>query len=106
MGNRILVIDGHPDKDRARLCHALADAYAGGARETGRDVRLLTVAEAEFPLLRTAQDFTTAPIMQGVLGFGGIGPIRLTLFGAIETDNPAAQKARLARVRTLGRDGG
>jgi putative NADPH-quinone reductase len=192
MGKRILVIDGHPDKDRARLCHALADAYAGGARETGRDVRLLTVAEAEFPLLRTAQDFATAPeapailsarddilwaehlvfvfplwlggapallrgfleqiarggfvaetsgrgirqklkgksarlivtmgmpafiyrwmfhahgvknFMQGVLGFGGIGPIRLTLFGAIEAENPAAQKRRLTRARTLGRDG-
>lgn len=192
MGARILIIDGHPDGDRARLCHALADAYADGARETGREVRLLTVAEAEFPILRTAQDFMTAPdapailgarddilwadhlvlvfplwlggapallrafleqvarggfvaetsgrgirqklrgksarlivtmgmpafiyrwmfqsngvknIMKGVLGFGGIGPIRLTLFGAIEAGSPATHKSLLVRVRALGRDG-
>jgi len=192
MVERVLIIDGHPDKDRGRLCHALADAYAEGARATGKEVRLLTVAEAEFPILRTAQNFATAPeaaavlgarddiawadhlvlvfplwlggapallrafleqiarngfmaetrgrgihqklkgksarlvvtmgmpafiyrwvfqahgvrnIMQGVLGFGGISPIRLTLFGAIETSNAAAQRSRLAHVQALGRDG-
>jgi hypothetical protein len=28
MPKRIANIDGHPDPDRARFCHALADAYA------------------------------------------------------------------------------
>jgi len=192
MSERILVIDGHPDRDRARFCHALANAYLEGARATGKQTRLITLAEADFPLLRTAKDFATpadapaitraqedflwadhiviifplwlssapallraffeqiarasfvaetdgrgiksklkgrsarlivtmgmpAPIyqlvfgargvksiMEGVLGFAGIGPIRLTLFGAIEAVGEAVQKRRLARVNTLGREG-
>jgi len=191
MAKRILIIDGHPDADRSRLCHALADAYAKSARDSGGEVRLLTVAEAEFPVLRTAQDFATPPdapaiksarsdiawadhlvfvfplwlggapallrafleqvaragfvaetdgrgirqklkgksarlivtmgmpaliyqlvfhahgvknIMQGVLGFGGIAPIHLTLFGAVETSTPAAHATRLKRVAALARE--
>jgi putative NADPH-quinone reductase len=191
VGKRILIIDGHPDTDRGRLCHALADAYARSARDAGNEVRLLTVAEAVFPLLRTAQDFAAPPdasaiesartdiawadhlvlvfplwlggapallrgfleqvaragfvaetdgrgirqklkgksarlivtmgmpaliyqlvfhahgvrnIMQGVLGFGGIAPIRLTLFGAVEAATPATHAARLKRVAALARE--
>jgi putative NADPH-quinone reductase len=47
---RILVIDAHPDRDPARYCHALADAYVAGAAE--HDVTLLRLAELDFPLLR------------------------------------------------------
>lgn len=192
MPNRILVIDGHPDPDRARFCHALANAYLEGAQSTGKETRLVTLAETEFAPLRTAADFARptdmpaiksaqdditwadhivlvfplwlggAPallrafleriacgsfvaetagrgirqklkgksarlivtmgmpafiyefvfhahgvknIMQGVLGFGGVAPIRLTLFGAVEAARQGGQKKRLARVRALGRDG-
>lgn len=192
MKNRILVIDGHPDPDRARFCHALASAYLDGARDTGKHVRLLTVAEAAFPLLRTETEFATAPdapailsaradiawadhivlvfplwlggapavlrgffeqiarasfvaetdgrcvraklkgksarlivtmgmpafvyrlifrahgikaIMQGILGFGGVGPIRLSLMGATEAASAQVQQKRLARVAGLGRAG-
>jgi putative NADPH-quinone reductase len=191
MAKRVLIIDGHPDPDRSRLCHALADTYAESARDAGKDVRLLTVAEAEFALLRTAREFATPPdapaiesaradiawaehlvfvfplwlggapallrgfleqvarasfvaetdgrgirqklkgksarlivtmgmpafiyqfafhahglknIKQGVLGFGGIAPIRLTLFGGVETSTPAAHAARFKRVAELARD--
>lgn len=48
---RIGIIDGHPDGDAARFCHALADAYAGGAREAGHEVRLLRLADLEIPFL-------------------------------------------------------
>jgi putative NADPH-quinone reductase len=193
MAKRVLIIDGHPDADRGRLCHALADAYAKSARDAGNEVRLLTVAEAEFSVLRAARDFATPPdapaiesarndiawadhlvlvfplwlggapallrafleqvaragfvaetdgrgirqklkgksarlivtmgmpaliyklvfqahgvknIMQGVLGFGGIAPIRLTLFGGVETSTPAAHAARFKRVAALAREGG
>jgi putative NADPH-quinone reductase len=193
MAQRILVIDGHPDPDRARLCHALADAYVKGARDTGKETRLITLADAAFPLLRTAREFAAAPeapailmarddmlwaehivivfplwlggapallrafleqvargdfvastsgrgihqklkgrsarlivtmgmpafiyrlafhahgvknIMQGVLGFGGIKPIALTLFGAVEAVGAQVQKARLAKVERIGREGG
>lgn len=48
---RIGIIDGHPDGDPARFCHALADAYADGAREGGHEVRLLRLADLDFPVL-------------------------------------------------------
>jgi len=53
----IAVIDGHPDPNAARLCHALAAAYAKGAHEAGHGVRRIDVAALDFPLLRTAVDF-------------------------------------------------
>jgi putative NADPH-quinone reductase len=190
--NRILVIDGHPDPDRARFCHALADAYLEGAMAAGRETRLITLAETEIVFLRTAREFATPPdapaiasaradiawaehvvlifplwlggapalmrafleqiargsffaetsgsgirqrlknksarlivtmgmpavlyrflfhahgvrnITQGVLGFAGFRPVRLTLFGAVEAAGANAQKARLTRVRALGHEG-
>mgnify|MGYP003581338328 CR=1 FL=1 len=192
MGSRILVIDGHPDPAPERFCHALAEAYVDGARSTGRETRLVGIADADFPLLRSARDFSTPPdtsmiararddvlwadhlvfvfplwlggapallraflkqmatgafvadisrsgvqqklkgrsarlivtmgmpalvyrlwfqehgvrnIMQGVLGLGGIAPIRRTLFGMIEGVGEQVQRQRLDEVRRLGRDG-
>jgi putative NADPH-quinone reductase len=57
MPKRIVVIDGHPDPDRKRYIHALADSYEDGARTAGHEVRRINVAELDFPLLRTAVDF-------------------------------------------------
>lgn len=57
MARKILVIDGHPDPARARLCHALADAYIEGAMEAGKETRLITIAETPLDVLRTAADF-------------------------------------------------
>lgn len=57
---KILVIDGHPDPDPARFCHALAGAYVTGAGDAGHDVRRIDVASLEFPLLRSAQEFKEA----------------------------------------------
>ncbi len=67
MRDRILVIDGHPDASRDRLCHALADAYVTGARSSGLETRLITVSELDFPLLRTAQEFNELPDNTGIL---------------------------------------
>lgn len=41
---RILLIDGHPDPDRARFVHALADRYAEGAEAAGHRVRRIDIA--------------------------------------------------------------
>lgn len=57
MKGRIVVIDGHPDPDPGRLCHALADAYARGAESAGHGVEVVTLAELEVPLLRSADEF-------------------------------------------------
>ena len=55
--SRIVVIQGHPDPDDARLCHALGDAYVQGARIAGHDVAIAKVATLDFPLLRTRDDW-------------------------------------------------
>jgi putative NADPH-quinone reductase len=52
---KILIIDAHPDADPAHFVHALADAYANGAR--AHEVRRLTLAEMDFPLLRRPADW-------------------------------------------------
>jgi len=62
MPRRILVILGHPDSKPERLCRALADAYAEGARSAGHQVRLIDVATLDFPILRTMDDFAERPL--------------------------------------------
>ena len=60
MVRRIVVIDGHPDPDRSRFIHALAEAYEAGAREAGHEVRRITVAELDVTFVRTAADYRAA----------------------------------------------
>ena len=57
MGKRVAIIQGHPDPAGNRFCHALANAYATGAREGGHEVRQIDVARLAFPVLRTQEDF-------------------------------------------------
>ena len=57
MPKRITIIDGHPDPDRSRFCHALADAYAEAAQAAGHDVKRLNLAEIEIPFLRKRTDW-------------------------------------------------
>jgi putative NADPH-quinone reductase len=59
---RIAIIQGHPDPARGHLCHALADAYAGGAISAGHEIRRIEVARLEFPLLRTQVDFESGTL--------------------------------------------
>jgi putative NADPH-quinone reductase len=57
MQHRIILINGHPDEDPARLIHALADAYMAGARTGGHQIRRLNVAELEFALIGSTHDW-------------------------------------------------
>jgi len=69
MTTRVVVIDGHPDPARERLCHALVDAYAEGARRAGHEVEVVRVAELDIPYLRSAEEFNRgqpAPGMQQI----------------------------------------
>ena len=52
----IAVIQGHPDPQGRHYCHALADAYATGAREAGHAVEMIDIAHLEFPFLRSRDD--------------------------------------------------
>ena len=71
---RILLIQGHPDGSELHLGHALASSYATGAEEAGHTVRLVTVADLDFALLRSQKDFESdtvpaslKPVQQDVL---------------------------------------
>jgi putative NADPH-quinone reductase len=44
MTRQIALIDGRPDPDRARFCHALADAYAEAGETAGHTVRRIVEA--------------------------------------------------------------
>jgi putative NADPH-quinone reductase len=54
---RILLIDGHPDTDPKRYVHALARAYAEGAKAAGHEVRRLAIGELRFKPLLSAEEF-------------------------------------------------
>lgn len=55
----IALIQGHPDPQTTHFGHALAAAYAQGAEQAGHAVKIVTVAQLDFPLLRTKADFET-----------------------------------------------
>ena len=57
MSRRILVIQGHPDLSTPHLLHALADTYVDAARAAGHAVRVVRVAELDFPLLRSQHEW-------------------------------------------------
>lgn len=54
---RILLIQGHPDAAKPHLCHALADAYAEGARAGGFELRTIDVARLGFDILRSPYEW-------------------------------------------------
>jgi putative NADPH-quinone reductase len=54
---RILLIQGHPDATQPHLCHALADAYAEGARDGGFELRTIDVARLDFDILRSPYEW-------------------------------------------------
>lgn len=66
MSKRILVIQGHPDPAGDHFCHALAEAYAQGAREVGHEVRLIEVATLDFPLLRSKEEFDNGTPVEAI----------------------------------------
>jgi putative NADPH-quinone reductase len=59
MASKIVVIDGHPDPSAERYCHALAKAYADGARNAGHSVRLVTVSECDVAFVRSGEEWRT-----------------------------------------------
>lgn len=55
--HRILILDGHPDANRACFVHALADAYAEGATAAGHEVRRIDIATLDIASLRSSKEF-------------------------------------------------
>jgi putative NADPH-quinone reductase len=65
---RVLLIQGHPDATQRHFGHALAEAYAGGAREAGHDLRTVEVATPNFPLLRSQHEWQKGELPPGLRG--------------------------------------
>ena len=74
---RILILDGHPDPDPARFCHALAAAYRQGAAESGHEVHAVSLPEMDFPVLTTRQDWEAAPPSERVRAFQDLTHVQL-----------------------------
>lgn len=66
MTSRILIIQGHPDCTRPHLCHALAAAYADGARARGHQVDVLDPARLRLPLLASQEAWQDGAAPPGV----------------------------------------
>jgi len=58
---RILIFQGHPDPEGGHFCHALAAAYADGAREAAHEVRDIAVTGLNLPLLKSRADWAGEP---------------------------------------------
>jgi putative NADPH-quinone reductase len=56
--DHVLIIDGHPDPAPTRFVHALADAYEQGAKQGKHAVTRIRVADLDFPLIRTKDDYS------------------------------------------------
>jgi putative NADPH-quinone reductase len=57
----VLIINGNPDPSPDRLSAGLAEAYQQGAEQEHHLVRRVDIGAVDFPLLRTAAQFTSAP---------------------------------------------
>ena len=67
MGTKhIAIIQGHPDPQGHHYCHALAEAYAAGAREACHEVEIIDVARLEFPLLRSRMDLERGSVPETI----------------------------------------
>jgi putative NADPH-quinone reductase len=58
----IVIVQGHPNPEGNRFCHALAASYLKGAEASGHGIKIIDVAKIEFPLLRTQEDFDHGPV--------------------------------------------
>ena len=57
MGKNVLILQGHPDAHAGHLGSALDAAYAEGAAASGHSVKRIAVAECEFDLVRSANEW-------------------------------------------------
>ena len=64
--SKVTIIQGHPDSQGGHFCHALASAYMRGAAGVGHELRLIDVAQLEFPLLRSQAEYRSGPIPAGL----------------------------------------
>lgn len=61
MDRTVCIIQGHPHGTGKHLCHAIADAYADGARQSGARIQRLDLGTMDIPLLRDPAVFGSPP---------------------------------------------
>ena len=66
MPRRIVIIQGHPDPSGRHLCHALADAYAEGAKDKGNAVSRIELAQLDIPVLRSQAEFESGTLPESL----------------------------------------
>jgi putative NADPH-quinone reductase len=101
---RILVLDGHPDPDRTRFVHALADAYAEGAAAAGHRLTRIELSTLDIPLLRSAREWEGKPegdVLRVQSAIAGAEHV-VILYPLWLGDVPAALKALLEQVLRPG----
>jgi putative NADPH-quinone reductase len=104
-GQRIVLIQGHPDASASHLCHALALAYAEGARAGGHEVRQVEVAQLDFALLRNQQEWergTLPATLQAAQNDIGWAQHIVLFFPLWLGDMPALLKGFLEQVARPG----
>ena len=57
MSKHVLIIQGHSDSTNHHFCHAIASAYKNGARNSNYSVKVINIAELDFPILHTKDEF-------------------------------------------------
>ncbi len=62
----IAIIQGHPDPEGNHFCHALAKAYLTGAESSGHNIKLIDIAQIEFPILRTQADYVEGEVPEPI----------------------------------------
>ena len=67
MTQRIVILQGHPDRTGSHLCHALAQHYAQGAASAGHELRTIDVATLDFPLLRSQHEWEGTALPSGLV---------------------------------------
>lgn len=67
MADRICIIQGHPHDNTGHFCHALAEAYAKGAADSGASVERISVGRISPTCLSNPADFATPPDDPGMV---------------------------------------
>lgn len=62
----ILILQGHPDPTERHYGHALAEAYAAGARASHHVVETIEIARLEFPFVRSRLDLGQGPVPKSI----------------------------------------
>ncbi len=62
MNRTVCVLQGHPHGEGKHLCHAIADAYADGAKSAGAKIKRIDLGAMDIPMLRDPADFGKPPI--------------------------------------------